>query len=144
MTTLLDLSPSEAAAQVTAGADEAWARSFVAELDRRLRGRPLEQLVDLWGLSGAAAARLFCVSRQAFAKWLASGPPADRSATVADLAAATEILARYVKRERIAAVVRRTAPALGGASLLEMATEGRSREVLEHVRVMFDLRRVQP
>lgn len=144
MTKLLELSPSEAAAQVSAGADGAWARSFLDELDHRVRGEPLERLVVLWGLSGAAAARLFGVSRQAFAKWLHAGPPAERTPQVADLAASTEIMARYLKRERIPAVVRRPAPALGGRSLLELAQEGRTAEVLRHVRAMFDLRRVQP
>jgi hypothetical protein len=144
MTELLDLSPSEAAAQVSADADGAWTRSFLDELDHRVRGEPLERIVALWNLSGAAAARLFGVSRQAFAKWLHAGPPAERTPQVADLAAATEILARYVKRERIPAVVRRAAPALGGRSLLELAQEGRSRDVLFHARSMFDLRRVQP
>lgn len=144
MTNLLDLSPREAAAALSADADDAWARSFLAELDRRLRRRPLEQLVELWGLSGAGAARIFGVSRQAFAKWLDAGPPPDRAAETADLAAATDILARYLKRERIPAVVRRSAPALGNRSLLELAQGGQTRQVLERVREMFDLRRVQP
>jgi hypothetical protein len=63
---------------------------------------------------------------------------------VADLAAATDLLDRYVKRERIAAVVRREAPALDGRSLLDLAEGGDTEAVLARTREMFDLRLVQP
>ncbi|MGH7804159.1 MAG: hypothetical protein ACREQJ_07405, partial [Candidatus Binatia bacterium] len=121
-----------------------WARRLRRELDRRLQTEPLERFVQAWGLSNAAAAEIFGVSRQAFAKWLAQAPPAVRMPAVADLGAATELLERYVKRERIAALVRRRAPALGGRSLLELAGAGKTAEVLEAVRSTFELRRVQP
>ncbi|NOY56817.1 MAG: hypothetical protein GXP34_12660 [Actinobacteria bacterium] len=142
--TITDLSPSDAAERILAEADEVWARRFVDAFDRRLRTEPLERFIELWDLSRSAAARIFGVSRQAFAKWLTSGPPASRAVSIADLAAATDLLDRYVKRERIPAVVRRQAPALGGRSLLELAETEGTREVLEAVRAMFDLRRVQP
>jgi len=87
---------------------------------------------------------MFGVSRQAVSKWFGNGIPAERAETLADLDAATDLLARKVKRERIPAVVRRSAQRLAGASLLELAEEGRHREVLEAVREMFDLRRIQP
>lgn len=119
-------------------------RALVDELDRRLRLRPLERLLSLWDLSAAEAARFFGVSRQAFGQWLRGDVPGARAEAVADLGAATDVLDRYVKRERIAAVVRRGAPSLGGASLYELATAGRHREVREAVEAMFDLRRVQP
>ena len=90
------------------------------------------------------ARRVFGVSRQAFSMWLRRGTPAARADTVADLAAATDLLDRYVKRERIAAVVRRPAPLLGDRSLLDLATDGHTRQVAESVEAMFDLRRVQP
>ena len=141
---LTDLTPRAAADLVSTEADVAWARRFVDELDRRVRSEPLERILELWGLSNAAAARMFGVSRQAFGKWLSTGPPATRAAAVADLAAATDLLDRYVKRERIAAVVRRQAPALGGRSLLDLAESGDTAEVLTRTREMFDLRRVQP
>jgi hypothetical protein len=95
-------------------------------------------------LSNAEAARLFGVSRQAFSKWLESGVPADRVPAVADLAAATDLLDRRIKRERIPAVVRRTSPLLQGRSLLEMAEAGEHAAVRAAVASMFDLRRVQP
>jgi transcriptional regulator with XRE-family HTH domain len=124
--------------------DQAWLRSLTDELDRTVRTEPLERFTTLWGLSGAEAARAFGVSRQAFSKWSQNGVPAERSPAVADLAAATDVLDRRLKRELIPAVVRRGAPALGGHSLYEMACQGRHDEVRMAVRAMFDLRRVQP
>jgi hypothetical protein len=141
---LTDMSPMEAAAAVLAEQDHEWTRSLVDELDRAIRSQPLERFVDLWGLSNAAAARVFGVSRQAFSKWLANGPPPSRVGAVADLATATDLLDRYVKRERIPAVVRRPAPLLGDTSLLDHAASGDTRGVADSVVAMFDLRRVQP
>ena len=141
---LVDMSPEDAAALLAAGSDPSWRRRFVDELDRTVRTAPLERFVELWGLSNAAAARVFGVSRQAFSKWLRDGPPASRSRAIADLAVATDLLDRYVKRERIPAVVRRKAPDLGDRSLLEIASAGATDEVAEAVAAMFDLRRVQP
>ena len=51
--------------------------------------------------------------------------------------AITDLLDRYLKRDRIAAVVRRQAPGLGGASLIELVSSGRSREALRLTREMF-------
>ena len=139
------LTPQEAAARIIADApDEKWVRRLVDDLDRQVRTAPLERLMSLWALSAAQTAQLFNVSRQAFAKWLKAGPPAERAAAVASLASATDLLDRYVKRERIAAVIRRPASQLGGRSILEMAGAGRYAQVHEAVERMFDLRRIQP
>lgn len=141
---LTTLDPAAAVGQLVQDADADWTRRFFEELEHHLRRQPLERLTAAWGLSNAAAAAIFGVSRQAFAKWLTGEPPAERAAAIADLAAATELLARYVKSERIPAVVRRPADALGGRSLLDLANEGRYGDVLDAVRAIFDLRRVQP
>jgi hypothetical protein len=121
-----------------------WLRALTDELDRKVRADPLERLMSLWALSGAEAGRAFGVTRQAFAKWLENGVPADRAPALADLAAATDLLDRHLKRERIPAVVRREAERLGGRSLYDMACAGEHPAVLEAVRAMFDLGRVQP
>jgi hypothetical protein len=63
---------------------------------------------------------------------------------LAELDAATDLLERRVKRERIPAVVRRPAEILGGRSLLEMVLSGGHAEVRDAVSRMFDLRRIQP
>ncbi len=138
------MTPKAAAATIAAVADPDWTRRFVDELDRTVRTEPLERFTELWGLSNSAAAGVFGVSRQAFSKWLKTGPPAGRADAVADLAAATDLLDRYVKRERIPAVVRRPAPMLDDRSLLDLATDGDTRKVADAVGRMFDLRRVQP
>ena len=48
---------------------------------------------------------MFGVSRQAIAKWRVHGVPDDRLVALADLDAATDVLLRYVRPERIPAVV---------------------------------------
>jgi transposase-like protein len=137
--------PRQVAARLIAEApDESWIRSLVDHLDRRVRTQPLERLLSLWGLSASEAARIFGVSRQALSKWRRQGPPPERAPAVAALAAATDLLDRHVKRERIPAVVRRPAARLGGRSLYEAACSGRHLEVRDAVAEMFDLRRVQP
>ena len=138
------MTPKVAAATIAAAADPEWTRRFVDELDRTVRTEPLERFVELWGLSNSAAAAVFGVSRQAFSKWLKTGAPSDRAGAVADLAAATDGLDRYVKRERIPAVVRRPSPMLSDRSLLDLASDGETHRVAEAVDQMFDLRRVQP
>jgi hypothetical protein len=138
------MTPRDAAATITASADADWTRQLVDELDRAVRTDPLERFVELWGLSNSAAATVFGVSRQAFSKWLKTGVPAGRADATADLATATDLLDRYVKRERIPAVVRRVAPMLENRSLLDLASDGDTRRVAEAVEQMFDLRRIQP
>jgi hypothetical protein len=124
--------------------DEKWLRALVDDLDQRIRSRPLERLLVLWGLSAAQGAQLFGISRQAFMKWLKAGPPAERSEAIAALAAATDLLDHHLKRERIPAVVRRKATGLSGKSLLELAVAGEYTKVRWVVETMFDLGRVQP
>jgi transposase-like protein len=137
--------PHRVAEQLIAEApSSAWLRALTDDLDRRLRADPLERFLELWGLSATDAARAFGVSRQALSKWRRDGVPAGRTPALMDLASATDLLDRRVKRERIPAVVRRPAAALGGRSLLDLAFEGRHGELREAVAAMFDLRRIQP
>lgn len=136
--------PLELAHELADSGDVAWVRELVDALDREVRRRPLERVISLWGLSNAAAARLFGVSRQAFSKWLAKGPPADRVDDVARVETISDLLDRYVKRERIPAVVRRPAAVLEERSIIETLEAGNYREAADAVVAMFDLRRVQP
>jgi transposase-like protein len=137
--------PHDVAEQLIAEApDRNWLRVLTDDLDRQLRTDPLERLLALWGISASDAARAFGVTRQALSKWRQSGVPADRTPALMDLSAATDLLDRRVKRERIPAVVRRPAARLGGRSLLDLACDGRHAEVRDAVAAMFDLRRVQP
>lgn len=129
---------------ITEAPDAGWLRALVDDLDRQIRVEPLDRLQALWGLTPAETARMFDVSRQAFSKWRKAGIPPERTPALADLTAATDILDRYVKRERIPAVVRRPASELDNLSLYEMACAGRHAEVRDAVNTMFDLRRIQP
>lgn len=129
--------PRQAASRLVAAHEGEWLDAFAAELDRRRAASSLARTLAIWRLSQSEAARLFGVSRQAVSKWLEQGVPAERVETVADLAAATDLLVHYVKRDRIPAVVRRGAPALGGASLVDLLGAGRSRDVLLGCRAMF-------
>lgn len=138
------LPPDALARELIGSADPDWLRELVDALDREVRTAPLHRLTKLWDLSNAAAARLFGVSRQAFSKWLHSGSPADRADDVARVAAITDLLDRYVKRERIPAVVRRPAPVLGNRSIIDMLEAGEYQKAGAAVERMLDLRRVQP
>ena len=124
--------------------DEAdWLDEFSAVLDRRRAGQGLGRILDAWGLSQSQAARLFGVTRQAVGKWLARGVPAERAEALADLAAATDLLVRYVKRDRIPGVVRHRAAVLDGKSLIDLIAESRTRDALEACRSMFDFENAQ-
>ncbi len=94
-------------------------------------------MLAVWGLTQSDAARLFGVSRQAVGKWLRAGVPSERAVAVADLGAATDLLVRYLRRERIPAVVRRAAAVTGGRSLVEVAGDDPG-AALDAVRAMFD------
>lgn len=111
--------------------------AIAAELDRVRAVQPLVRTMEVWGLTHADVARMFGVTRQAVAKWIAVGVPAERAAAVGDLAAATDLLVRHVRRDRIAAVVRRPAPALGDRSLVELAASNGTGDVLAACRAMF-------
>lgn len=140
----VSIAPEELANELIDSADADWLRELVDALDRRVRTEPLRRLTTLWDLSNAAAARMFGVSRQGFSKWLATGPPADRVDDVTAVDDITTLLDRYVKRERIPAVVRRQSPRFGDTSIVERLEDGDYEETVEAVRSMFDLRRVQP
>ena len=101
----------------------------------------LARVIEVWQLSHVRAASLFGVSRQEFAKWLHRGVPADHAVAVANLKAATELLQRYLKRDRIPAVVRRPVPKLDGVSLLELLGQGDTNRLLSACREMFDFER---
>lgn len=136
--TLAHLDPRQAARRlVREQSDATWLASFAEELDRRLATEQLARVMALWKLSRSEFGRLFGVSRQAVTKWLTEGVPVDRVQQVADLAAATDLLAHHLKRDRIPAVVRRPAARLGGVSLLDLVGDGRSGEALAATRRMF-------
>ena len=155
-TAIPKLRPEEAAERVFRAReqDNAWLDRFTeclagyrqgpagaASITARRSRSDLARTIGLWQLSQAKTAALFGVSRQAFAKWLERGVPADHAVAVADLKAATDLLERYLKRDRIPAVVRRPIPRLDGASLLDLLSRGETNQVLSACREMFDFER---
>jgi hypothetical protein len=138
------LPPEEAASLLARDAGQEWSREFLRQFQRAVGDDPLEQLMTVWNISATSVSRIFGVSRQAVAKWRNAEVPADRAVALADLAAATDVLERYVRRDRIPAVVRRPAELLGGSTLLQLAESGDTAQVRHQVAAMFDLRRVAP
>ena len=155
-TAIQKLRPEEAAERLFRAReqDSAWLDRFAeclaghregsaggTSLAARQSGSDLVGTIGVWQLSQAKAAALFGVSRQAFAKWLQRGVPADHAVAVADLKAATNLLEHYLKRDRIPAVVRRPVPKLDGASLLDLLGRGDTTRLLSACRQMFDFER---
>ncbi|MXW00544.1 MAG: hypothetical protein F4X59_02790 [Holophagales bacterium] len=155
-TAIQELRPEEAAERLFRAREEdsAWLDRFAECLagyregptggtspSARQSGSGLVRTIGVWQLSQAKAAALFGVSRQAFAKWLQRGVPADHAVAVADLTAATDLLERYLKRDRIPAVVRRPIPKLDGVSLLDLLGRGDTNRLLSACREMFDFER---
>jgi hypothetical protein len=98
----------------------------------------LRHVRETFGLNVTEVGRLFGVSRQAAASWLAGEPPAARRPKAACLAAIADVLARRLKPARIPGVVRAPAPAYGGKSMLELVAADRHEWLLESVRASFD------
>lgn len=138
-TTILDTEPRELAELLldAHGDSPQWLDSFVEAIVRGRRG-DLGRVLQVWGLNASEAAEIFGVSRQALSRWLTGGTPSARAAQVADLSAATDLLVRYVKTERIPAIVRRPADRLEGRTLITLAKERSPRAVLDACRTMFD------
>ena len=142
---ITDLDPREAASLVAAAQEErrGWLDEFAEYLDRCRAGKSLARTLVVWGLSQSEAARLFGVSRQAVSKWIDTGVPVERSEAIADLAAATDLLVHYLKRDRIAAVVRRPVGRMSHRSLLDLLAHGQTPLILATCREMFAFERTQ-
>ena len=142
---IVDLDPREAASLVaTARAQRrGWLDEFSEHLDRYRAGQSLARTLAVWGLSQSEAARMFGVSRQAVSKWIDDGLPVERAEAAADLAAATDLLVHYLKRDRIPAVVRRPIARMRNRSLLDLLAKGQTQVILATCRDMFAFERAQ-
>lgn len=136
---LAELDPRDAAAKLAAEREleRDWLDEFAESLDRQRNALSFARVLSVWDLSRSEAARHFGVSRQALSKWLRQGVPAERAEAIADLAAATDLLVHYLKRDRIPAVVRRPVAALDDRSLLDLFAAGDTRALLSACRDMF-------
>ncbi len=119
-------------------------RQLIDRLDHDLSATPLRRTAKLWDVSTAQIGRMFGVSRQAAANWITEGPPAGRCDQVAALGQATDLLDRWIKRERIPAVVRRPVEILGGRTRLDLALAGEFTRLKVELVDTFDLSRVAP
>jgi DNA-binding XRE family transcriptional regulator len=100
--------------------------------------QPLERVREILALNRTGAAELFGVRRQALEGWERNGVPAERQAKLATIGAIADILSVALKADRVAAVVRRAAPAYGDRSILEAIAAGDEEQVLEALRSGFD------
>lgn len=119
-------------------------RQIIDRLDRELNVGPLERTMRPWDISAAQLGVMFGVSRQAMAKWLSDGPPAIRRDQVALLDQSTDLLDRWIKRDRIPAVVRRNVDSLDGRTRLEVALAGQFESLRDELTETFDVSRVAP
>lgn len=134
----VETDPIDAASQLLeADPDGPWLDAFMAQLSIGRASSQLGEVLEVWDLSQAEFGSLMGVSRQAVGKWL-EHLPGERAVIVADLAAATQLLVHYVRRDRIPAVVRRRSRGLEGRSLIDLIGTGESSEILRACRAMFD------
>ena len=95
--------------------------------------------IATWDLSESEADRIFGVSRSVVDKWRQPGmlPQA-----ISELDAATSLLHRYLRADRIPVVVRRPIQARDGMSLLEILEQGDTTSLLMTCRDMFQFEQV--
>jgi transcriptional regulator with XRE-family HTH domain len=98
---------------------------------------PLRRVMEAFALSQTDTARLFGVTRQAIAQWLADGVPAERQEKLTALLALLDILQRKLKADRLPGIARRAADAYGGLTMLEMIAADRHDELLAITRDSF-------
>lgn len=84
----------------------------------------LERIVRVWALEEDETGHLTIISN-------------GNAAMASNLATATDLLVHYLKQDRIAGVVRRPVPAIGGATLLDLLLKGNSEKILEVCQDMF-------
>ncbi len=99
---------------------------------------PLDRIATVLGLRTTELARLFGVRRQAVEQWRVHGVPGERQEQLATLGAVADLLLARLKPDRIPGVVRRSADAYGGRSLLEAIAAGEQTLVLDELRGAFD------
>jgi hypothetical protein len=141
---LAAMAPADAADALLSRAGIGWTRRLAHELDRRLHKQLLKRFVEIWGLSNAAAAGIFQVSRHAFAKWLAQDPlpigclPSQTSSPPRSSSSATSSMIASLPSS--AAGLRLSADVRCSTS----PPQGEPRRFSKPCASMFDLRRVQP
>src|ERR1035437_9950239 len=100
--------------------------------------KDLEMVQRTFALSNTELAEIFSINRQALDYWHEHGVPSNRKVKLATVAALAEVLSHKLKKERIAAVVRRHADAHEGKSMLQLISEDQEARLLKETRAIFD------
>ena len=95
--------------------------------------------IATWDLNQAEADRIFGASRSVVDKWR---QPDMLPQAISELDAATSLLHRYLRADRIPVVVRRPIQARDGMSLLQMLEQGDTTSLLMTCRDMFQFDQV--
>lgn len=120
-----------------------WIVRSIAEIEQeRESGSPLRRAMTTLGLSTADVALLMGVTRQAVDKWLLVGPPLDRLSKLGAIAGIAELLRHRLRAGMPAVVVRRSAEAYGGRTMLEVIAADEHEWLRRSVEESFDLHRV--
>jgi hypothetical protein len=91
----------------------------------------IQRVATLLALSSGELARLLDVSREGLRRWLGGASVAsDRWQTIDELNDTVEQLGRYLKPDRLPAVIRRPAESLGGATPLDWLVARRYQDLL--------------
>ena len=134
------MEPKAAVQQLTREHSREWVREFAEYLSNEVLNDDFTQALRVARLNDTDAARIFGVTRQAIAKWRSEQVPAERLTEVLSFTDAINLLLRYVKAERLPAVVRRHDAA--GRSLLDIAAAESCETMKLAAMNAVDLRRV--
>lgn len=135
-------SARELADELVASHDPTWVAELIDALATHARASELATSQAILGATDAELGQMFGVTRQGIKQWMTNGVPTARLAAVADLAAASDILRRKLRIERIPAAIRRPAPNLGNRSLLQLGIAEGPRAFYDEVVDTFDLTRI--
>ncbi len=120
-----------------------WFAKVMAAVEHEQRNAsPLRRAMSTLDLSSSDIADLMGVKRQAVEKWLLAGPPADRIAKIGALAEIADILSYRLRDGMAAVVVRRSADAYKGRSMLKVIADDDHEWLLRSVRDSFDYTRI--
>ncbi len=120
-----------------------WFLKSMAEIEHEQESSsPLRRAMTTLDLSAGDVADLMGVRRQAVDKWLLAGPPADRAEKIGAIAQIADILHYRLRDGMPAVVVRRSAEAYGGRSMLQLIAQDEHEWLRQSVKESFDFTRV--
>ena len=116
-----------------------WFLKAMAAVEHEQRSvSPLRRAMLTLDLSSSDIADLMGVKRQAVDKWLLAGAPTDRMGKIGALAELADILQYRLRDGMPPVVVRRSADAYGGRTMLEVIAQGDHEWLLRSTKESFD------